>query len=191
MTRLTTKRAFDLLFAIVLLAIFAVPMVSIALLIRATSRGPALYWSLRVGRNNATFRMPKFRTMRVGAPVVATHLLIDPDWHITHVGRILRNMSLDELPQLLSILQGHMSFVGPRPALYNQQDLVALRTQRGVHVLMPGLTGWAQINGRDKLAIPEKVAYDAYYLTHQSFRFDLRILWETCAAVFTRRGVQH
>lgn len=185
------KRAFDLALASILLVLFAVPMAIIALLVRSTSRGPTLYWSRRVGRENTLFSMPKFRTMRVGAPVVATHLLTNPGRHITRIGRILRATSIDELPQLVSIIEGHMSFVGPRPALYNQEDLIAIRTQQGVHELTPGLTGWAQINGRDELAIPQKVAYDAFYRAHQSFTFDLRILWRTCVAVVTRRGVQH
>ncbi|MDP3771516.1 MAG: sugar transferase [bacterium] len=191
MTSPLAKRAFDLVLAVLLLAVLAVPMVIIVFLVRCTSRGPALYWSQRVGRNNVLFRMPKFRTMHVGAPVVATHLFTDPKRHVTRFGHILRVSSLDELPQLLSIVRGHMSFVGPRPALYNQDDLVALRTERGVHVLTPGLTGWAQINGRDELPIPQKVAYDAHYLTHRSFRFDLHVLWRTFTAVFSRHGVQH
>ncbi|MDO8425569.1 MAG: sugar transferase [bacterium] len=191
MMPLHTKRAFDLVLASILLVLFAVPMAVIAILVRSTSRGPVLYWSRRVGRENAPFSMPKFRTMRVGAPVVATHLLTNPGRHITRIGRILRATSIDELPQLFSIIEGHMSFVGPRPALCNQDDLIALRTQQGVHELTPGLTGWAQINGRDELVIPKKVAYDAFYRTHQSFTFDLRILWRTCVVVFTRRGIQH
>jgi O-antigen biosynthesis protein WbqP len=166
-------------------------MLLMALLIRATSSGPALYWSERVGRHNRLFSMPKFRTMRVNTPAVATHLLMDARSHLTPIGGFLRRSSLDELPQLWSILKGDMSFVGPRPALFNQQDLVALRTERGVHVLLPGLTGWAQINGRDELPIPQKVALDAEYLQHQSFAFDLRILAQTALRVLRGDGVTH
>jgi O-antigen biosynthesis protein WbqP len=151
------KRALDLVGAAAALLVLSVPMLLIALLVRLTSPGPALYWSDRVGRGNRSFRMPKFRTMRVGTPPVATHLLTEPGRWLTPIGGLLRRTSLDELPQLLSIVRGDMSFVGPRPALFNQHDLVALRTEAGVHLLTPGLTGWAQVNGRDELAIPEKV----------------------------------
>jgi O-antigen biosynthesis protein WbqP len=185
------KRAFDAIVAVLLLAVLAVPMAVIALLIRLTSPGPALYWSNRIGRGNRVFSMPKFRTMRIGCPLIATHLLSNAADYITPVGRVLRKVSLDELPQLLSILKGDISFVGPRPAIYNQDDLIALRTQKGVHVLVPGLTGWAQINGRDELTIPEKVEHDVYYLTHRSFRFDLLILCRTIPAVLRSRGVSH
>jgi O-antigen biosynthesis protein WbqP len=185
------KRAFDLIMAGLLLAAFAVPMLIIALLIRLTSPGPALYWSNRIGRGNRVFSMPKFRTMRIDCPLIATHLLSKAADYITPLGRVLRKASLDELPQLLSILKGDISFVGPRPAIYNQADLIALRTQKGVHALVPGLTGWAQINGRDELTIPEKVERDVYYLTHRSFRIDLLILFRTVPAVLRSRGVSH
>jgi O-antigen biosynthesis protein WbqP len=167
------------------------PMILIAVLVRVTSTGPALYWSDRVGRNNRIFRMPKFRSMRVGTPAVATHLLTDPKARLTPIGSFLRKSSLDELPQLWSILVGDMSFVGPRPALFNQDDLVALRTERGVDQLVPGLTGWAQINGRDELPIPDKVALDAYYLRNQSFWLDLKIIWLTAYRVLAGHGVSH
>jgi O-antigen biosynthesis protein WbqP len=163
----------------------------VALAVRLTSKGPVLYWSDRVGRNNVIFRMPKFRSMGVGTPAMATHLLANPQAHLTPVGGFLRRSSLDELPQLWSILRGDMSFVGPRPALFNQDDLIALRTQSGVHELVPGLTGWAQINGRDELPIPEKVKLDAEYLVRCSFWFDIRILWLTFIKVLRREGVAH
>jgi O-antigen biosynthesis protein WbqP len=185
------KRAFDVLLAVVGLAILLVPLVLLALLVRATSRGPALYWSDRVGRHNRIFRMPKFRTMRVDTPAVATHLLTDPARWLTPVGGFLRRSSLDELPQLLSILRGDMSFVGPRPALFNQDDLVALRTAAGVHELTPGLTGWAQVNGRDELTIPDKVRLDADYLERRSLAFDLRIIWLTFVKSLRADGVAH
>lgn len=185
------KRVFDLLFALVLMALVAVPFVIVALLVKCTSRGPVLYWSNRVGRENVIFRMPKFRSMRIGTPVVATHLLEDPRSHLTPIGSFLRKSSLDELPQLWSILKGDMSFVGPRPALFNQGDLIQMRTQCGVQVLVPGLTGWAQINGRDELPIPEKVKMDVEYLQRRSFLFDLIILWRTALKVVRRDGVAH
>lgn len=163
----------------------------IVLAVMLTSRGPVLYWSDRVGRKNRIFRMPKFRSMRIGTPVVATHLLADPDTCLTPIGSFLRKSSLDELPQLWSILKGDMSFVGPRPALFNQNDLIALRTEQGVHELVPGLTGWAQVNGRDELPIPEKVKLDVEYLHRQSFWFDLGILWLTLVKVLRRDGVSH
>jgi len=166
-------------------------MVCVALAVRATSKGPALYWSQRVGRRNRLFWMPKFRTMRIDTPVVATHLLGNAAQHLTPIGSFLRKTSLDELPQLWCILSGEMSFVGPRPALFNQDDLVAARTNMGVHLLLPGLTGWAQINGRDELAIPDKVALDVEYLERQSFIFDLRILALTAIKVIGATGVQH
>lgn len=185
------KRLFDLLLALAAAAVLLVPVLLVALAVRATSRGPALYWSDRVGRHNRLFRMPKFRSMRVDTPAVATHLLTDPGRYLTPIGPFLRKSSLDELPQLWSILRGDMSFVGPRPALYNQDDLIALRTEQGVHELVPGLTGWAQVNGRDELPIPQKVALDAEYLRRQSLSFDLRILWMTFVKVLRRDGVAH
>jgi O-antigen biosynthesis protein WbqP len=185
------KRVFDLMLSICAAVILAVPIILVACFVRLTSRGPALYWSDRVGRNNVIFRMPKFRSMRVGTPAVATHLLMDPKAHLTPIGSFLRKSSLDELPQLWSILVGDMSFVGPRPALFNQEDLIALRTAQGVHVLLPGLTGWAQVNGRDELPIPQKVALDVAYLNRQGFWFDIRILWMTFVKVVRRDGVSH
>jgi O-antigen biosynthesis protein WbqP len=185
------KRLFDLALAILLSGVLALPVLIVAVMVRLTSPGPALYWSDRVGRQNRIFRMPKFRSMRTGTPAVATHLLANPQAHLTSIGPFLRKSSLDELPQLWSILVGDMSFVGPRPALFNQADLVALRTSQGVHELVPGLTGWAQINGRDELPIPEKVALDAEYLRRQSLWFDIRILWLTAAKVLRRDGVSH
>jgi O-antigen biosynthesis protein WbqP len=163
----------------------------VAVLVRLTSPGPALYWSDRVGRHNAIFKMPKFRSMRVGTPAVATHLLADARSHLTPIGSFLRKSSLDELPQLWSILVGDMSFVGPRPALFNQHDLIELRTQQGVHELVPGLTGWAQVNGRDELPIPDKVKLDVEYLQRRSLWFDVRILWLTFVKVLHRDGVSH
>ncbi|HTY02769.1 MAG TPA: sugar transferase [Rhodocyclaceae bacterium] len=185
------KRAFDMMLAMALALLLAIPFALIAVLVRVTSPGPALYWSDRIGRNNSVFRMPKFRTMRVGTPAVATHLLADPSAWLTPVGGFLRRTSLDELPQLWSILAGDMSFVGPRPALFNQDDLVALRTERGVHRLVPGLTGWAQVNGRDDLPIPVKVEFDVEYMRRRSFWFDLRILWLTALKVSHGEGVSH
>ncbi len=185
------KRAFDLLAAFGAAILLALPMLLLALAIRCTSRGPALYWSDRVGRDNLIFSMPKFRTMRVDTPTVATHLLTDPATHLTPIGGLLRRSSLDELPQLWSILKGDMSLVGPRPALFNQHDLVALRTQCGVHQLAPGLTGWAQVNGRDELPNSEKVALDLEYLRRRSFFFDLRILAMTVLRVLRADGVSH
>jgi O-antigen biosynthesis protein WbqP len=185
------KRWFDVLLALVVSFVVAVPVLVVVLAVRMTSAGPALYWSERVGRNNAIFKMPKFRSMRVGTPAVATHLLADAASHLTPIGSFLRKSSLDELPQLWSILAGDMSFVGPRPALFNQQDLIALRTEQGVHTLMPGLTGWAQVNGRDELPIPEKVKLDMAYLQRRSLWFDIHILWLTFVKVLKRDGVSH
>ena len=185
------KRAFDLLLAACAAVLLAVPIAIIALLVRSTSAGPALYWSQRVGKNNRIFSMPKFRSMRMGTPAVATHLLPNPDTYVTTIGRLLRKTSLDELPQLWSILKGDMSFVGPRPALFNQADLIELRTRQGVHALAPGLTGWAQVTGRDELPIPEKVQRDVEYLRRRSFWFDLRILWLTAVKVLRGDGVSH
>lgn len=185
------KRCFDLVLAVAALIFLAVPLLILALLVRLTSPGPVLYWSDRVGKGNKIFRMPKFRSMRVGTPALATHLLDNPDSYLTPIGSFLRTSSLDELPQLWSVLIGDMSFVGPRPALFNQDDLVALRTAQGVHALMPGVTGWAQINGRDELPIPEKVKLDVEYLQRHSFWFDLQILWLTLVKVLHRDGVSH
>ena len=185
------KRVFDLLLALAAAVVLAVPVMLVALLVRLTSAGPALYWSDRVGRHNKIFKMTKFRSMRVGTPAVATHLLADARSHLTPIGSFLRKSSLDELPQLWSILVGDMSFVGPRPALFNQHDLITLRTQHGVHELVPGLTGWAQVNGRDELPIPDKVKLDVEYLQRQSLGFDIRILWMTFVKVLRRDGVAH
>ena len=185
------KRIFDLMVALIATTLLFVPIIIVALLVRLTSKGPALYWSDRVGRNNHIFRMPKFRSMRVDTPAVATHLLSDPKSFLTPIGSFLRKSSLDELPQLWSILRGDMSFVGPRPALFNQDDLVALRTEQGVHELLPGLTGWAQVNGRDELPIPEKVKLDVEYMKRRSILFDIRIIWLTFVKVLHRDGVTH
>ncbi len=185
------KRLFDVFLALMASIILMVPIALTALAVRLTSKGPALYWSDRVGRHNRIFRMPKFRSMRTDTPAVATHLLTDPSRYLTPIGPFLRKSSLDELPQLWSILKGDMSFVGPRPALFNQDDLIALRTEQGVHQLVPGLTGWAQVNGRDELPIPQKVALDAEYLRRQSLWFDIRILWMTFVKVLRRDGVAH
>lgn len=185
------KRAFDLALALPLALLLAVPVALIALAVRLTSPGPAIYWSDRVGRHNRLFRMPKFRSMRIDTPAVATHLLTDPQRYLTPIGPFLRKSSLDELPQLWSILVGDMSFVGPRPALFNQEDLIALRTAAGVHELVPGLTGWAQINGRDELPIPVKVRFDAEYLERRCLAFDLKILWLTAVRVLSRANITH
>ena len=185
------KRTLDLLLGVFAGMVLLAPIFIVAIVIKLTSKGPALYWSDRVGRNNVIFKMPKFRSMLVGTPAVATHLLEDPRSHLTPIGSFIRKSSLDELPQLWSILVGDMSFVGPRPALFNQHDLVALRTKRGVHFLQPGLTGWAQVNGRDELPISEKVDLDAVYLQRQSLWFDVRILWLTFVKVLRRDGITH
>ena len=185
------KRVFDICLGCLAALVLLVPVLLVAMAVRLTSKGPALYWSDRVGRNNVIFKMPKFRSMRVGTPAVATHLLADAASHLTPIGSFLRKSSLDELPQLWSILVGDMSFVGPRPALFNQQDLIALRTAQGVHTLVPGLTGWAQVNGRDELPINDKVKLDVAYLQQQSLSFDIRILWLTLVKVVTRDGVSH
>ena len=185
------KRIFDMVLAMIAGLILLLPLVVTALLVKMTSRGPALYWSDRVGRNNQLFKMPKFRSMQVGTPAVATHLLTNPDSYLTPIGSFLRKSSLDELPQLWSILKGDMSFVGPRPALFNQQDLIELRTQAGVHTLMPGLTGWAQINGRDELPIPQKVALDVEYMHRRSMAFDFYIIFMTAMKVIRRDGIVH
>ncbi len=185
------KRTFDIVFSVVSLLIFFLPIILIAASIRLTSEGPVIYWSDRVGRNNGIFRMPKFRTMRVDTPTVASHLIADPEAYVTPLGRFLRKTSLDELPQLWSILVGSMSIVGPRPALFNQDDLIGLRSAAGVDKLAPGLTGWAQINGRDELPIPEKVELDVEYMHRRSFLFDLKIIYLTIINVLRRQGVSH
>jgi O-antigen biosynthesis protein WbqP len=187
----TMKRLFDLILVILAALLLFAPVVMVAVFVRLTSKGPILYWSDRVGRGNKIFKMPKFRSMRVGTPAVATHLLADPKAHLTPIGSFLRKSSLDELPQLWSILVGDMSFVGPRPALFNQYDLIKLRTKTGLHYLVPGLTGWAQINGRDELPIPQKVALDVEYLHRKSFLFDLKILLLTAWKVIKRDNVTH
>ncbi len=185
------KRLFDLTLAFVTAVVLVIPVLIVALAVRLTSPGPVLYWSDRVGRYNRIFKMPKFRSMRIDTAAVATHLLQNPDQWLTPIGSFLRKSSLDELPQLWSILKGDMSFVGPRPALFNQDDLISLRTEKGVHELVPGLTGWAQVNGRDELPIPQKVELDAEYLQRRSFRFDLKVLWMTVLKVLARDGVSH
>jgi O-antigen biosynthesis protein WbqP len=185
------KRLFDLVLGILAALMLALPFLAVAMLVKLTSVGPALYWSDRVGQHNKLFKMSKFRTMRVGTPPVATHLLHNPANFLTPIGSFLRESSLDELPQLWNIIKGDMSFVGPRPALFNQDDLIALRTIYGVDNVLPGLTGWAQINGRDELPIPEKVKLDAEYMTKQSFLFDLKILMLTFLKVFRRDGITH
>ena len=185
------KRIFDLILVIFLLLVLLISLLLIAILVIATSKGPALYWSKRIGKNNKIFKMPKFRSMMTGTPAVATHLLDDPDSYLSPIGGFLRLSSLDELPQLFSVLKGDMSFVGPRPALFNQDDLIALRTEKGVNKLLPGITGWAQVNGRDNLSIPDKVASDVEYLHRQSFWFDMKILWMTFLKVVNRDGVSH
>ncbi len=185
------KRATDLLLALVALVLLCLPLVVIGLLVRLTSRGPALYWSDRVGRNNVIYRMPKFRSMRVDTPAVATHLLDNPERYLTPVGSFLRKSSLDELPQLWSIVKGEMSFVGPRPALFNQYDLIELRTRHGIDQLLPGLTGWAQVNGRDELPIPQKVALEIEYLREKSQWLDMKIIFMTFFRVLRRDNVAH
>ena len=186
-----TKRIFDLIVAILLLACLSLPLLAIAVIIKLTSPGPVLYWSDRVGKENRIFKMAKFRTMRIDAPAVATHLFKDADHYLTPVGSFLRKFSLDEMPQLFNIAAGDMTFVGPRPALFNQYDLVELRTQKNVHKCIPGVTGWAQVNGRDGLSIPIKVEFDEYYLKNKSFLLDLKILFTTIIKVFKGEGVQH
>jgi O-antigen biosynthesis protein WbqP len=185
------KRLFDLTLVSVAVLFLVLPIAAVAVGVRLASPGPAIYWSDRVGRHNRIFKMPKFRSMRIDTPAVATHLLQNPDQWLTPIGSFLRKSSLDELPQLWSILKGDMSFVGPRPALFNQDDLIALRTEKGVHELVPGLTGWAQVNGRDELPIPQKVQLDVEYLRQQSLFFDLKILWMTALKVIVRDGVSH
>ena len=185
------KRIFDVVLSIILLIVLILPMLLIALLIRLTSDGQAIYWSDRVGKNGVLFKMPKFRSMQVNTPIVATHLIKQPDEFLSPIGAFLRRSSLDELPQLFSILKGDMSFVGPRPALFNQDDLITLRENKGVNQLIPGITGWAQVNGRDKLSITDKVIFDVEYLNNQSLLFDLKILWMTFVKVIKRVGVSH
>jgi O-antigen biosynthesis protein WbqP len=185
------KRIFDFYGALIAILLFFAPLLLIAIAVRITSSGPILFWSARVGRNNRIFQMPKFRSMRIDTPAVATHILQNPEEWLTPIGSFLRKTSLDELPQLWCILKGDMSFVGPRPALFNQDDLISLRTEKGVHRLVPGLTGWAQVNGRDELPIPQKVALDVDYMQYQSFFFDLKILRMTALKVLIRDGVSH
>ena len=185
------KRIFDSLLVVIVIILLVVPIILASIAVRITSKGSVLYWSDRIGRNNEIFKMPKFRSMRIDTPAVATHLLDNPDAYLSPIGGFLRRSSLDEIPQLFSVLKGDMSFVGPRPALYNQDDLIALRTENGVDKLLPGITGWAQVNGRDELSIPDKVALDVEYLKRQSFWFDMKILWMTFLKVVKRDGVSH
>jgi O-antigen biosynthesis protein WbqP len=185
------KRCFDFLLAIAAFTVLIWLMLIVALAVRLTSKGPALYWSDRVGKNNTLFRMPKFRSMRIDTPLVATHLLENPEAWLTPIGSFIRRTSLDELPQLCCILKGEMSFVGPRPALFNQHDLIGLRTAQGIHTLVPGLTGWAQINGRDELSLSEKVNFDAAYLQMRSLRLDVHIIWSTFRQAIRSKGISH
>jgi O-antigen biosynthesis protein WbqP len=185
------KYIFDVLLAVLVFPLLAPLMLLIAVVIRLTSKGSALYWSDRIGKNNKIFKMPKFRSMLIDTPAMATHLLDNPESYLSPIGGFLRRTSLDELPQIFSVLKGDMSLVGPRPALFNQDDLIALRIANGVDKLLPGITGWAQVNGRDELSIPDKVALDVEYLNQQSFWFDIRILWMTFLKVIKRDGVSH
>jgi O-antigen biosynthesis protein WbqP len=185
------KRISDSLLVVIVIILLLIPIILTAIAVRITSKGSILYWSDRVGKNNKIFKMPKFRSMEIGTPAVATHLLDNPDSFLSPIGGFLRHSSLDELPQLFSVLKGDMSFVGPRPARYNQDDLIDLRTEKGVDKLLPGITGWAQVNGRDELSIPDKVALDVEYLNRQSFWFDIEILWMTFLKVAKRDGVSH
>ena len=185
------KRLFDLILSTILIFSLLVPMLFISLLIRLTSKGPVLYWADRVGFANSIYKMPKFRSMKVDTPEMATHLMLNPDKFLSPIGSFLRRSSLDELPQLISILKGDMSFVGPRPALFNQDDLIALRLEKGLDKLLPGLTGWAQVNGRDELSISDKVALEVEYMQNKSFWFDLKILWLTFLKVINKKGVSH
>ena len=185
------KKLLDILFSATLLIFFLLPILFIAIMISLSSKGPVIYWSERVGKNGKLFNMPKFRTMSIDTPQVATHLMENPDEFVFPIGRFLRRTSLDELPQLFSILIGDMSFIGPRPALFNQKDLIALRNKNGLGVILPGLTGWAQVNGRDELSIPEKVSFEVEYMKKKSFWFDLKILWMTFLKVINRKGVSH
>ena len=185
------KRLFDILLVVIVFMLLVVPIILTAIAVRITSKGSILYWSDRIGNNNEIFQMPKFRSMLIGTPSVATHLLNNPDSHLSPIGGFLRRSSLDEIPQLFSVLKGDMSFVGPRPALFNQEDLIALRSEKGVDKLLPGITGWAQVNGRDELSIPDKVVLDTEYLDRQSFWFDMKILWMTFLKVIKCEGVRH
>ncbi|ABL02602.1 sugar transferase [Candidatus Ruthia magnifica str. Cm (Calyptogena magnifica)] len=185
------KRGFDLLLVIICTSLMLLPIIVVAVLVKSTLKGSILYWSDRVGKNNIIFNMPKFRTMRMNTPIIAKHLLNNPSTYLSPIGEFLRRTSLDELPQLYSILKGDMSFVGPRPALFNQEDLIALRTKKGVYKLLPGVTGWAQVNGRDTLSIIDKVNLDIEYIAYQSFWFDIRILWMTFLKVIKRENVSH
>lgn len=188
---MVVKRCVDITVAFFVSIVAFFPMLIIALIIKSTSKGPIIYWSERVGQYNDIFYMPKFRTMYIGAPTIATHLIENPDYHITSIGKILRNYSLDELPQLWSIFAGKMSLIGPRPALFNQEDLIKLRTDRNIHLMKPGITGWAQINGRDELNIKEKVKYDTYYFEHQSTVLDLKIFFLTFKKILLRSNIKH
>ena len=185
------KRIFDLLLGVAILVLLVAPMLLISIAVRLSSKGPALYWSDRVGKDNETFKMPKFRSMRIDTPAMATHLLSNPSAYLSPIGGFLRRSSLDELPQLFSVLKGDMSFVGPRPALFNQDDLIALRKEKGVDKLLPGITGWAQVNGRDILSVTDKVDLDVEYMHRQSFWFDMKILWMTFLKVIKQDGISH
>ena len=185
------KRIFDFILSVFLIIFLSIPLLVIALWIKLSSKGSVIFWTDRVGINNTIFKMAKFRTMRTNTPQVATHLMENPEQYLIFCGKFLRRYSFDELPQLFNVLKGDMSFVGPRPALFNQDDLVALRTEKGIHRLIPGVTGWAQVNGRDELAIPVKVSFDEYYLKHRSFLFDLRIIFLTALKVVRKEGVTH
>jgi O-antigen biosynthesis protein WbqP len=185
------KRSFDFLMALILIILLILPIFIIVFIVRLSSKGPAIYWSDRVGKNNKIFKMPKFRTMQVNSPSIATHLMKDPTRFINPVGSFLRRFSLDEIPQLFSIIKGDMTFVGPRPALFNQFDLIELRCVKGVDKLVPGVTGWAQINGRDELSIADKVKLDVEYLNHKSFWFDTKILWKTFIKVVAQENISH
>lgn len=185
------KRVLDLVLSLIAIILLAVPILILVLMVRVTSEGPIIYWSTRVGKKGKMFQMPKFRSMRIDTPVVATHLLKNPNEYLTPIGSYLRKMSLDELPQLWCILKGEMSFVGPRPALYNQYDLIELRKRFGVDDVLPGLTGLAQINGRDELQISDKVGFDVEYIAKKSLSLDLYILWRTLVKVLTKDGVSH
>jgi O-antigen biosynthesis protein WbqP len=185
------KRLFDLFTGVTLFVLLVIPMLLIMIAVRLTSKGPSLYWSDRIGKDNETFKMPKFRSMLIGTPAVATHLLKNPDVYLSPIGGILRRSSMDELPQLFSVLKGDMSFVGPRPALFNQNDLIIMRREKGIDKLLPGITGWAQVNGRDILSVTDKIDLDEVYMQRQSFWFDMKILWMTFLKVIKRDGVSH
>ena len=185
------KRLFDIILSMMLIILLAIPMLAVFFSVVITSKGPSLYWSKRVGRGNIIFKMPKFRSMIISTPHKATHLLDEPDFFLTPVGKFIRHYSLDELPQLFSVLKGDMSIVGPRPALFNQDDLIKLRTDHGVHNLSPGITGWAQVNGRDKLSIINKVNLDVEYMNDKSMFFDIKIMWMTFLKVLNKDGISH